>query len=285
MYDGYFEDEYSEEQFFNIYSDIKENLIVGNNPGKDKCTIILGGQPGAGKSSFYGFTEGLYDYVPINGDEYRRFHPNIDSIIKTDPEHYAERTQSFSNRVVESLISDLGNKGYNLVIEGTLRNPDVSITTCNFLREKGYNPELVVIACDAEEAWLSTIKRAVNQEKNGQFPRLVPIDIYNNTVHQIPDSLSVIEEAGCFSSISILDRQGNVIYYPEMQKDPVDILRESLNLHNWDQKYLFYENDFIETKISILKSRLSENRERTELQETETKYIEKEEDESHGRSR
>ena len=119
-YTDYAEDIVSEEQFKEAYSKIKNDLTAGKSSGIDKCTIMLGGQPGAGKSSFYEMRDELIDYIPINGDEYRRFHPNYNNIIKTDPEHYAERTQSFSNRIVETLISDLGSKGFNLVIEGTL---------------------------------------------------------------------------------------------------------------------------------------------------------------------
>lgn len=50
-------------------------------------------------------------------------------------------------------IWNLSQKGYNLIIESTLRNPDVSIKTCYQLKGKGYNPDLVVVACDAETSW------------------------------------------------------------------------------------------------------------------------------------
>ena len=91
----YAEDFVYDEQFQRAYQAIRTDLIAGKPPHTDKCTIILGGQPGAGKSSFYELRDELIDYIPINGDEYRRFHPNYRSIIKTDPEHYAERTQLF----------------------------------------------------------------------------------------------------------------------------------------------------------------------------------------------
>lgn len=127
----------SKEELIDAYKRIREGLVTGISTGSDRCTVILGGQPGAGKSTFYQMRDDLQNYVAINGDEFRRFHPHYDTIIKTDLENYTERTQPFSNRIVEILINDLGSKGYNLIIEGTLRNPLVPIKTCELLQSKG----------------------------------------------------------------------------------------------------------------------------------------------------
>ena len=259
-YGYYAEDIVNDEQFNKAYQAIRTDLIEGKTADAEKCTIILGGQPGSGKSSFYEMRDELIDYIPINGDEYRRFHPNYKNIIKTDPEHYAERTQSFSNKIVETLISDLGSCGYNLVIEGTLRNPDVPINTCKFLQSKGYEPELVVVACDAEKAWKSTISRVSLLISKGLAPRLVPIDIYNSTVNQIPSSLERIEQENCFKEITIINRDGNVLYRKGQGKKASDILRLELNLDNWNQKMPEFEEAFVKEKIAILQSSLRKNK-------------------------
>ncbi len=257
MYSDFTEDYISDKLFWEQYDKIRENLTEGKSAVAEKCTIILGGQPGAGKSSFYEMRDELADYIAINGDEFRRFHPNYRNIIKTDPEHYTERTQSFANKVVENLISDLGSKGYSLIIEGTLRNPNVPINTCEYLKGKGYSPELVVVACDAEKAWKSTISRAEIQKSRGIVPRLVPIDIYNYTVHQIPDSLDKIEKKGCFASITIINREGDILFDSRQDTRASEILRQELDLDNWDNKLSRYEEDFIKEKISLLQSSLS----------------------------
>ncbi len=259
-YSDYTEDYVNEEQFHKAYSLIKNDITEGKPFNTDKCTIILGGQPGAGKSNYYAMKDDLLDYVAINGDEYRRYHPNYINIVKTDPEHYAERTQSFSNKMVERLISDLGKQGYNLIIEGTLRNPQVPIKTCEYLQGKGYNPELVVVACDAEKAWQSTLTRASLLKSRGIAPRLVPIDIYNNTVNQIPDSLDQIEKKGCFSNITVVNRDGSILYRKNDISDvkASDILRRELNLDNWNRKLPMFEKEFIQEKIAILQNTLNQ---------------------------
>ena len=262
MYNNeYREDMYTDKQFNDVYQIIRTNLTYGMINGDDKCTIILGGQPGAGKSTFYGMRDDLVDYIAINGDEYRRFHPNFSEIIRTDPEHYAERTQSFSNQVVETLIEDLGNQGYNLVIEGTLRNPDVPIRTCQELERKGYKTDLVVVACDAEIAWKATLSRAEAQKESGQIVRLVPIDIYNKTVHLIPDNLEVIKNQKCFNSITIINREGNILFDNTMlRNDPIETLKKELNIENWENKYHSFQQEFLRVKIDLLQTQYERNR-------------------------
>ena len=254
----------TKEEFRNVYQKIKESLIQGRmlneDPNEDKCSIILGGQPGSGKSRFYKMREDLTNYIAINGDEYRIFHPNHDNIIKYDLENYAERTQSFCNKITEALISELGNKGYNLIIEGTLRNPEVPVKTCEYLKGRGYNPDLMVVACDAEKSWCSTITRAKILKEQGLVPRLVPIDIYNSTVNRIADNLTWIENKKCFDNITIFDRDGVVLYPNEKNEKASDILRRELNLSNWNNKYQEYSEQFIREKILLLQSSLDKER-------------------------
>ncbi|MGO5335633.1 zeta toxin family protein [Bilifractor sp. LCP19S3_H10] len=254
------ENDYTQQQFREAYSEVKETVTAGIVPESRKCTIILGGQPGAGKSSFYQSRDDLVSYAAINGDEYRRFHPMIQGILKSDPEHYAERTQKFSNQMVETLISDLSNDGYNLIIEGTLRNPQVPIRTCQELKVKGYSAELVVVACNAELAWKSTLARAEMQKEHGQIPRLVPIDIYNNTVHQIPDSLDTIEKTGCFDHITVQTRDLAILFSSDRESDDhaSAALRKELDLPGWDSRLKEYERDFMQRKIEILSDRIKD---------------------------
>jgi len=253
----YSKDYFSDGDFNAVYKKIKEYVTFGCEPMNEKCTIILGGQPGAGKSTYYSTREDpVSNSVIINGDDYRRFHPNFSRIIRSDAEHMAERTQDFTNRVVERLITDLGNDGYNMIIEGTLRNPQVPINTCKELQSKGYNPDLVVVACDAEKAWISTIKRAEALQMQHEPVRLVPFDTYDYTVNQIPINIEIIEKEKCFNSISIVNRDGDYLYKTGDMSRPKDVLIKELNLDNWNKVAPSYEKDYINKKIELLQASL-----------------------------
>lgn len=249
---------FSEDEYRKSYKLICELVMPKHESDNNMCTIILGGQPGSGKSTYYSTIEDVNDFVIINGDDFRKFHPRFERITRTDPEHFAERTQSFSNRIVEQLIKDCSEKGINMVIEGTLRTADAPINTCEELKRAGYNTKLCVIACDALLAWNSTISRAKEAIRSGNVVRLVPLDVYDYTVKNICNNLKRIEQQKCFDKISIFNRFSDELYNSSKNVDRGgwEILKNELNLDNWEEQYEQIEKEFIATKIELLNNQL-----------------------------
>ncbi|MGK9086593.1 zeta toxin family protein [Brucella intermedia] len=72
--------------------------------------IILGGQPGAGKTSLLKPAErdlnALGNTITINGDDLRVFHPQYRSLQEKDAENAARYTDLDSGRWVEKLIAE-----------------------------------------------------------------------------------------------------------------------------------------------------------------------------------
>lgn len=80
----------------------------------------------------------------VNGDVYREFHPNYDTLIK-NPHTYSENTQIFSNVFTEELIKEAIQNKYNIIVEGTMRNPQVPLDTVNLFRQNGFRVEAFAI--------------------------------------------------------------------------------------------------------------------------------------------
>lgn len=250
------EKDFTEREFDTRYQEIKDIITVGKYPeGHGKTVFVLGGQPGSGKSSFYS-NSNLENYIPINGDDYRKFHPKLEYFEHTDVDEYVARTQYFINRVSNRLINELSREGYNLIIEGTLRTAEISIKTCNLLKGRHYESNLVVIACSAEEAWKSTIERANLMKKKGETPRLVPIDKYNETVQCIANNIQYIKEENCFDSIRIIDRDGKILYDISDAVEPWQILSDKLKLGEWNRHLEQHKQEYIRAKISLLQQEL-----------------------------
>lgn len=247
--------DYSQTEFVRAYDNIKNTLIDKKAGRNNKCACFLGAQPGAGKSSYYSaHTHELEDYIIIDGDEFRRHHPRYDEIMAYDPEEYAERTQSFLSTINEKLITELSDDGYNLVIEGTLRNPNVVINTNRMLKSKNYKPNLIVVGCDATVSWKSTIKRANEYLKAGEAPRLVPFDKYDSIVSALEDNLKVIAESNTFSEISIVGRDGEDLYNGTNPTEIVQTLHKELNIEKWKTNKAAFEQEYLDAKIQILRT-------------------------------
>ncbi|MBD4245803.1 hypothetical protein GUH33_07935, partial [Xanthomonas citri pv. citri] len=77
------------------YEKIERHHFKDTAPADQPQAIILGGQPGAGKSglleaSKQGFAD--RNVVTINGDELRYYHPQYRDIQKADERRFAELT-------------------------------------------------------------------------------------------------------------------------------------------------------------------------------------------------
>lgn len=187
---------------------------------------MLGGQGGSGKSSIHEYLSAdIGNIVSIDGDLFRREHPNYEMIQKIYGKDAANITQSFANNITNAMIEKLSDEGYNLVIEGTCRRADVPLKTCGDLKEKGYRVELAIMCTDKEEAWQSTLDRAEKMRELGLSPREVPKEKYQETIFALPGNVSILYQSGAFDDITLFNRQLEELYKfsrtPE--HDPADI--------------------------------------------------------------
>lgn len=246
--------EYTQEEFEECYNKIYDSLTKDGIAQQQNCVIFLGGQPGAGKSHFIGQDE-FINYIKINGDDYRKYHPRFKDIVLYDVNDMVERTQEFVNACIERLIKNLSDEGYNLVIEGTLRSSQVTINTCQILKDKGYQTDLYIVAIDAVTSWNYTINRAELLKEMGDTPRLVPIDKYNYIVNNLVNSVDQIDSAGCFDAIHIVDRNSKIIYPDNTGRKAASIMEEKLNVGKWNEMYDDIANKFFDLQIDMLQTR------------------------------
>ena len=66
------------------YNKIKKLVTKGKTGVSNPITIVLGGQPGAGKSGIYNLARERFNgnIVELDCDKFREFHPNADELAK-----------------------------------------------------------------------------------------------------------------------------------------------------------------------------------------------------------
>jgi len=102
-----------------IFEREKTDLLLGLSPQESPIAFILGGQPASGKS---GLARAILrqfpdrDFLFVNGDIYREFHPKAKELIK-HPDSYSAETQLFSNFFTEALIQEAITHRYNTLLE------------------------------------------------------------------------------------------------------------------------------------------------------------------------
>lgn len=205
----------------------------GLSENENPKAIILGGQPGAGKSVMADiFSHAMdKDVVFISGDDYRKYHPRREELKNAYGDDAVLYTQKFAGQATEALINYFSSKHYNLIIEGTLRTTSVPINTRNILKNQGYTVDLGVIMVRPEVSFLSTLKRYSLMKEFGSIPRLTPKEHHDYVVDNLIDNISYVYNQKVFDIIKVFNRESCNVYnsYDTPDINPGDIFRNEFS--------------------------------------------------------
>lgn len=209
----------SDAEFHEAYNLIKNDVLRGKVPVETPVAIVLGGQPGAGKSNIYVVANERFNknIVELDCDAFRVYHPYYDEIKLKYGKEDAEKTNPFVFKVVDTLVDELSDCKYNMIIESSLKTPHTAIENGENLSSKGYAVELQVMATSKHVSWKGTEDRYNEALKNGGSPRAVPKEFHDLVVNNICNSLNAVKASGLMSNIMIYDRNKECLY--DMKRD------------------------------------------------------------------
>lgn len=207
----------------------RESLLIQsrNLPLEHPRAILLAGQPGAGKTELSTMLVSQLDCGAafLNGDEYRRYHPNYRELYSRYGSDSVQMTSAFSAAVTEQLIETLSDQKINLVIEGTGRTVDVPKATAEKLAAKGYTVEMAVIAAQPEVSLISTLRRFYQMNARGTIPRATALAAHDAVVDALPSNLNSLVRLPSISRISIWDRELMLLFDSQTDQNiPSDTL-------------------------------------------------------------
>ena len=177
-----------------IYLRERKDLLSDLTPQEKPLAFILGGQPASGKSKLAKEFIGRFsndNILFVNGDIYREFHPNRQELIN-NPLLYSKETQIFSNVFTENLIREAIENKYNIMVEGTMRNPQVPYNTAKMFKENGYEVEILAISTPSVFTELGLYNRYQEEINFQGWGRLAEIESHNSAVTGILSSLDLL---------------------------------------------------------------------------------------------
>jgi len=195
-----------------IIPDLFARVVASENP----VAVIFGGQPGAGKSaSVDNAIKELKSFggaVLIEGDALRDFHPMYQKLMDKDDKTAAFYTDRDSGKWVEKSIAYAKEKRFNLVIEGTMRNPDVVEATMKNLREAGYEIDARALAVPWQLSEQGIIQRYENQKLDRGVGRMTTPEAHKAAYDGMLNTLDRIERDKLADRIIISRRGDETIY-------------------------------------------------------------------------
>ena len=143
---------------------IFETVAYNAIPQKRPVAIILGGQNASGKSSqcerfLLKYEQQGYGIVRIEGDALRDYHPKFDEYNRLDDKLMAAYTAKDSGVWTRRLIEDAGRRRLNMLIETTLRSPEVVSETTRRLAEGGYDVQAKIFVVSYDKSLVGCYDR------------------------------------------------------------------------------------------------------------------------------
>ncbi|MFC0860608.1 zeta toxin family protein [Pasteurella multocida] len=194
-------------KFTKVWGQLSANQAL--TPQDNPVGVLLGGQPGAGKSfATLAIQERLNNNVlVINGDEFRSLHKHYDDFYQLYGKDASKYTGAFAGRMVEKVRDEAIKHRFNVVIEGTFRTTETPLKELTNFKGQGYKSEVIVCTCPKELSWESTIKRAEELEKAGLQPRYVPKEHHDKVTQNLASNTETIFSSGLVSHLEIYSRE------------------------------------------------------------------------------
>jgi adenylate kinase family enzyme len=183
-----------------------------DNAKKEKhpLAIILGGQPASGKTGLFELLQNkIYNdkqFVIINGDEYRAYHPRSIEIEIEHGKNYADITQSFANDLVKFMKEECIKKHYNFILESTFRNIETITNTSEELKKKKYKTAVHALSVPYWDSFLGIFERYEGLIKLKGFGRFSTRDKHDEAFKAISQNLKTCLQEQLFDEIFIYKR-------------------------------------------------------------------------------
>jgi UDP-N-acetylglucosamine kinase len=192
-----------------IYKDFSQGVIPQNNP----IAIILGGQNGSGKSTLgkqflEKYQKNGMGIAKVESDALREYHPFFHNFIQDNDKMMPAYTAKDSGRWTARLVEDLARNRCNMLIETTMRSPDVVCETVRRLHEVGkYDVQVKAFVVCYDKSLAGCFKRYEEIKVNRKYGRFVHKHALDAAYAGMPKTLQALKEQNLASYIHLYTRE------------------------------------------------------------------------------
>lgn len=198
----------------NVISVMAKDLVPSQNP----MVVVVGGQSGSGKTALINYTTQLSntrEFIQIDNDFFRGFHPDVDKIKKYHPDYYVTATDQLGLGITAEVIKYFTDKRYNIILHQTLKSNRVVDDAMTKFKEAGYTVGVRAFAVPYFESKMSQIERCEGQMETLGFCRHVAKVDHDTALEGLPRTVGYIEDSGKYDFIQIFKR-GEKISQPDL---------------------------------------------------------------------
>lgn len=260
-----------ESESFLIYKNKKiyEAISQGTIPQKNPIAIILGGQNASGKSTlgkqFLKEYQNAGGIAKVESDALREYHPLFPNFVQDNDKLMTAYTAKDSGRWTELLIRDLAASKRNMLIETTLRSPDVVTETVKQLHHlAGYDVQVKAFVVPYDMSLAGSFRRYEDMKVEYSFGRFVHNHALNAAYAGMPKTLQALKEQNIASCIHLYTRKQPLFLEDYQTTDVVNIVNQERRREFTTEETKFLHNQWNET-FTMMRSRGAGKEEFTEI--------------------
>ncbi|WP_186251174.1 zeta toxin family protein [Burkholderia gladioli] len=204
------------------YARVEREALDGSREQAAPTAILLGGQPGAGKTALarqamaeLGARGGA---VLIDADRMRENLPQYSQLLRQNPQHAADLTHVEAGRWSGRLTSAASEARRNLVIDGTMRNPESLRNLARRLNERGYTLEVRGVAMPGDVSLARAQMRTEREIATTGVGRVVNPQQHDQAYAGMVETVALLEREKAVNRIRIVDRHHREIYRNELHQ-------------------------------------------------------------------
>ena len=183
--------------------------------------VVLGGQPGAGKTGVLDTTQrearaGGATWT-INADDYAGYVPGYKQLQKKHGADAADMVRDVTGDWIKRTLDAAKKRGVNVVFESTMRQPEVVKRTLADFRGAGYETHAKALAVSPMVSWQGNHVRRESLALSGAPTRLATRDAHDAGVRGCMTTVAMIERERLADRMTIVTRSGDVLYSNEQR--------------------------------------------------------------------
>ncbi len=204
------------EEHTRIFKEEIEPALMGfSQPSNRPHAVLVGGQPGAGKSTVMCLSIlefGDDNVVVVNTDALRAFHPQYDEIASIDDKRSAEHTHEDASGWNQMLLERCIETKRNILLEGVFKDGKKLSNIVKQLKNCGYTVTVRLLAVHERHSIWGIHERYEREKIERGHGRFVPRDYHDKCYVALPSTVTLLEEQKQCDLIEIYKRDGVTNY-------------------------------------------------------------------------
>jgi UDP-N-acetylglucosamine kinase len=213
-------------QIEHLYRTLIHPVLFGSSPGRESnpTLVLLGGQPGAGKSQAGARLITEHDgMVAVTGDDLRIFHPLYRELTTDQPERapafFAATTREWVRATIQSSLEERRS----LLLEGTFGDPDITLATADRFRQAGFRVRVVAVASPRVVSIVTIASRYLRDRKLGNPARFTRLSAHDRGYDGTGRLIAALDASPGVDRVTILSRSGTILFDQSRGKDEADV--------------------------------------------------------------